>query len=176
MQALHPLIHEQQLGNKLNHCVIEQRRADFALMLSMLTNDVREISEFQLEEQSTEGSQEIDWRKYFNLPKEQSLALSSLEQIDRFNQVNLIDGHREVDLRLQDALKSKPLAFRDDKKHIPLQVKANLDAHSLRKLEEEKESQSAARIGFSAKNWLNNLQQSVLNNQISLKDSVHSIA
>ena len=42
------LLHELQLGEQLNESVVQARRADFSLMLAMLTADVREQSQFLL--------------------------------------------------------------------------------------------------------------------------------
>ncbi|MGU3846447.1 VC2046/SO_2500 family protein, partial [Vibrio diabolicus] len=37
------IINELQFGNGINHAVHEGRRADFALILSMFSNDVRDV-------------------------------------------------------------------------------------------------------------------------------------
>lgn len=70
------LVHELQLGNSLNQCVRESRRADFALMLALLTDDVREHSEFMVP-QTVESETHVDTetlRKHFELPETPSLA------------------------------------------------------------------------------------------------------
>ncbi len=37
------IINEIQFGNGINHAVHEGRRADFSLILSMFSNDVRDV-------------------------------------------------------------------------------------------------------------------------------------
>ncbi len=60
------LVDEMQLGERLNHDVQSADRADFALMLAMLSQDVTDHAEFDpaTEKETTEADQ----RARFNLP------------------------------------------------------------------------------------------------------------
>lgn len=123
------LLHELQLGEQLNTCIHETRRADFSLMLAMLSEDVREQSQFVLPKTlpPTPPIQDnSSLRKQFHLPQQAPLALSTLDEIPEFNQAELIDKNDLVDIKLTDALTPKPLAFRDDKNHIDTQVITNM--------------------------------------------------
>lgn len=121
------LIHELQLGEQLSKCVHSKRRSDFSLMLAMLTQDVREHSQFFVPK--TENTQpEIDdtaLRKSFNLPDKPALAISTNDEIPSFNQAELLNDNRLEQLHLLNALRPNPLGFRDDKHHIQTDVMAN---------------------------------------------------
>jgi len=128
-----PLLHELQLGEQLNECVHQARRSDFSLMLAMLCDDVREQSQFILPETtpidgtSTEKSQVNNHilRKHFDLPEEAPLALKNIEQINQYNQGQMVADNDITSLHLQNALTPKPLAFRNDNKHIASDILSN---------------------------------------------------
>lgn len=128
-----PLLHELQLGERLNQCVHESRRSDFALMLAMLCDDVREQSQFVLPKTAPIDGTALDkapvtnqvLRKYFELPEEAPLALKSVKQINAFNQGQLVTDNKLATLHLTNALSPKPLAFRNDNKHVNHEVLSN---------------------------------------------------
>ena len=128
-----PLLHELQLGEQLNECVHQSRRQDFALMLAMLCDDVREQSQFVLprtapiDGTATDKAQLTNQvlRKHFDLPEEAPLALKSVEQIKAFNQGQLVADQKLATLHLTNALSPKPLAFRNDNKHVNHDVLSN---------------------------------------------------
>lgn len=128
-----PLLHELQLGERLNECVHQSRRADFSLMLAMLCDDVREQSQFILPKSAPIDGTATDkaqltnqvLRKHFDLPEEAPLALKSVGQINAFNQGQLIAEQKLVTLHLTNALSPKPLAFRNDNKHVNHDILSN---------------------------------------------------
>jgi len=128
-----PLLHELQLGEQLNDCVHQSRRADFSLMLAMLCDDVREQSQFVLPQASAIDGTATDvkeqttntLRTYFDLPLEAPLALEHIEQIHQYNQASLIVDNDLPNLHLSNAIAPKPLAFRNDNKHINSNVIGN---------------------------------------------------
>lgn len=154
------LIHELQLGESLNQCVQQARRADFALMLAMLTDDVRESSQFlvpQTEvEEKVENTETL--RKIFDLPKPQPLSLSSIESVSQYNQANLVAEGQVDALRLTNVLNPKPLSFRDDTKHVPTEVMANTSIHCQRRALDKAKPE---RLSLNAKEWLKSLQNSL---------------
>jgi hypothetical protein len=144
--ASKPLLHELQLGEQLNACVHQSRRSDFTLMLAMLCDDVREQSQFilpqtaSLDGTSTDSKQMTNkvLRKYFDLPEEAPLALRNIEHINQYNQGQMIADNDLTSLHLTNALTPKPLAFRDDNKHISSSVLSNTslvcqEKHTLKK-------------------------------------------
>lgn len=153
------LIHELQLGDSLNQCVKESRRADFALMLALLTDDVREHSEF-LVPHTEESEKQVDkeaLRRHFELPDSPSLALSTMEELGTFNQAELAINNQLATLRLSQALNPKPLAFRDDAKHVPTVVLANTNIHCQ---ERAMKIERPKTLSMDAKAWLKALAHS----------------
>ena len=177
------LLHELQLGEQLNHCVEQTRRADFSLMLAMLADDVREQSRFLLPTAQSELAEEQSdnsLRKAFNLPEKAPLALTNLKEIDQFNQAQSILDNNLANIQLNNAMNPSPLAFRDNKKHISTAVIENTSLFTQLKYKQEKSAQAAEAIqinqqsvndtdsrlnqafNFNAKAWLDGIQQSLV--------------
>lgn len=170
------LLHELQLGEQLNESIHQARRADFSLMLAMLCDDVREQSQFILPQaddssvdQSKQTSQAL--RKHFDLPEQAPLALTNIEQISQYNQSQLIADNDLVSIQLSHALSPKPLAFRDDSKHIATNVLGNT---SLTCQEKHNHQQSSAvlnkRMKMNVEGWLKAVQTSLVKS--SLVDAI----
>jgi hypothetical protein len=122
------LLHELQLGEQLNQSIRQTRRADFALMLAMLAPDVREQSQFYLPPSAEVKSKHQDntaLRAFFELPEPAPLALRNNDEIRCFNQAELLKEKGLQSLHLTNAMIPKPLAFRDDAKHIPSNIMTN---------------------------------------------------
>lgn len=189
IKADNALLHELQLGEKLNHCVVETRRSDFSLMLAMLAEDVREQSQFLVPQaQALQNTEHTDdsMRKAFNLPQKAPIALSSLDDINQFNQAQSIANNDLASIKLESAMQPKPLAFRDDKNHIAAEVMGNtgLFAQLKHKQAQENKVLSVANIpsdmrgkqsvmggnnqtlsqamSFNAKAWLDGIQDSIV--------------
>ena len=181
------LLHELQLGEQLNESVVQSRRADFSLMLAMLAEDVREQSQFLLPQAQQKLPADVtnrSLRKQFNLPEEASLALSTLDELSQFNQVQAIVDNSLATLQLTNAMQPRPLAFRDDKKHINSNVLHNTSLFTQLKykqaalINQERDRLLQAReeaemviksdkplskpLTFNATAWLDNIQQSII--------------
>ena len=168
------LLHELQLGEKLNESVVQTRRADFSLMLAMLAEDVREQSQFLLPkaaEPTPVDVTNIALRKQFNLPDEAPLALSTPDGVKQFNQIQSIVDNDLATIHLTNAMMPKPLAFRDDKNHIESQVLENTSLFTQLKHKQAQEIDSTTNgfdkplrqpLNFNAKAWLDNIQQSLV--------------
>ncbi len=168
------LFHELQLGAQLNECVKTKRAADFYLMLAMLNEDVREHSQFFVPQTKTKDRQYSDelLRKAFSLPNKAPLALQAYSQLKQASKAQLIVDQKLATLHLQEALTPMPIAFRDDKYHIPSNVLADTSIHcqqrnqqdspQQKKNEKPQKSLNAAAF-FNAKAWLDNIQNSLVN-------------
>jgi hypothetical protein len=163
------LIHELQLGEQLGKCVHSQRRSDFSLMLAMLTQDVREHSQFFVPQ--TENIQpEVDdaaLRKSFNLPDKPALSIRTNEEIPRFNQAELIQDNRLNELHLLNALRPSPIGFRDDKNHITSDVMANTSLYCQTQHQAKQQNQASdelinKRLSFDAKGWITSIQAAMV--------------
>jgi hypothetical protein len=162
------LVHELQLGDKLNESVHSARRADFSLLLAMLTDDVQSHSQFSLPQSANEENTINDdvLRKEFDLPDKAPLALDKNHSISTFNQAELINQNRISDLHLSNALSPKPLAFRDDAKHISHDVLTNTSLYCRKKYTQQKNNQQTSydtsRLPFDAKGWLNTVHNTIV--------------
>ena len=181
------LLHELQLGEQLNESVEQTRRADFSLMLAMLAEDVREQSQFLLPKSEEETAVELSnlaLRKQFNLPDKAKLALTTPNEVNQFNQAHTIVDNDLANIHLTNAMMPKPLAFRDDNKHIESQVLENTSLFTQLKHKQAAEACQAhlnqlpqnqldttsietdkplsQSLNFNAKAWLDGIQQSLV--------------
>ena len=182
------LLHELQLGEQLNACVVETRRADFSLMLAMLAEDVREQSQFLVPQTASPVAIQQNnrlLRKELNLPEEAPLALATLDEIPQFNQVQSIIDNDLASIQLSNAMNPKPLAFRDNKNHIKTEILDNTSLFTQLKYKQAQvmrdealgqTNQSAMAtlttpvadkplskpLNFNAKAWLDGIQQSLV--------------
>ena len=166
------LLHELQLGEQLNESVHQARRADFSLMLAMLCDDVREQSQFVLPKSDGNLTDIADQtnealRQHFDLPEEAPLALKNIEQINQYNQGQLIAENDLVSVHLSNALSPKPLTFRDDNRHITSNVLSNT---SLTCQEKHNHEQSSAvinkRANMNVEGWLKTVQTSLVKSNL----------
>jgi len=184
------LIHELQLGEQLNACVHSKRRSDFSLLLSMLTDNVKEHSQFFVPDslEQTRVITEESLRKEFHLPEKVELGLKSSSDLTAFNQAELIKENRLTELHLMNVLQPKPLAFRDDVAHINHEVLSNTSLYcqskiqrqnnaSQLKLEQYEQGQSQEnkqdldnllnqKLLFDANAWLDTVQTSIVKSYV----------
>lgn len=167
------LVHELQLGEQLGECIHHERRSDFSLMLAMLTEDVRDHSQFSLPEveDDVRDISTATLRKEFNLPDEAPLAIKNVDDIHEFNQAGLLQDNNIASLHLQNALNPRPLSFRDDKSHISHEVLSNTTTHCQKK--HQTGTKQLSRLAFNAKGWLDAVQTSIVK---SAQVNIHSIA
>ena len=175
-----PLFHEAQLGAKLNECVHAHRKADFSLMLAMLTDDVREHSQFFLPKSELKEKNYSDeaLRKAFQLPKKAPLSLEKVDDIEKFSQAPLLTDTKLANIHLSQALAPLPLAFRDDPQHIPTPVLSDTSIHCQRRIEKQKQHKEAdnnanllnSAAFFNAKAWLDTIKDTLVKtNKVSLQ-------
>jgi transcriptional antiterminator len=161
------LVHELQLGEQLNESVHSDRRADFSLLLAMLTDDVQSHSQFSLPKTVSDvtNSNDATLRKEFELPEKAPLAIDENQSTSIFNQSELIQSNNLAELHLSNVLSPKPLAFRDDKKHITQQVLSNTSLYCQKKFSQQKvnniESDNS-RLSFDAKGWLKAVHHTIV--------------
>jgi hypothetical protein len=183
LSSTNVLLHELQLGEQLNESVEQTRRADFSLMLAMLAEDVREQSQFLLpktQEITPADLSNVALRKQFDLPDKTALALTTPDDVNQFNQAHTIVGNDLATIHLTNAMMPKPLAFRDDKKHIESQVLENTSLFTQLKYKQAAQAQSnqllqdqlptsnaadkplGQSLNFNAEAWLDGIQQSLV--------------
>ncbi|WP_440053396.1 VC2046/SO_2500 family protein [Pseudoalteromonas sp. T1lg65] len=136
MQVDGVLIDEAQLGTALNVSVHETRSADFAMLLSMLSHDALDFSQFHLpkSEQPEKDHSESQLKREFEIGPQKPLAPKEYNMLIGQNNGKLFAASSLVSLRLQECLNPEPFAVRDDKKHIHLEVVENLEPAVKRRL------------------------------------------
>ena len=158
------LISELQLGEQLSQCIHSERRSDFSLMLAMLTDDVRDHSQFTLPvvEQTDAPNNEQYLREQLKLPNKVELAIKNLSELNCFNQAQQVVDGQLSSIHLENSLMPKPLAFYNDKNHIPTDVLSNTSVHCQSRYKHNN-VKVAQRLSFNAKGWLDTIQLSIVN-------------
>ncbi|GIU33174.1 hypothetical protein L2719_17680 [Shewanella schlegeliana] len=114
------LINESQLGSRLNHAVGSNRRGEFGLLLSMLSEDARDMAQFQ-----TAAHLSHDLRAKFELPTPQALVeqLNSDLMVTDNSQVHQENG--AIAFRLANVLNEEALVIRHNESLEMQEVLAN---------------------------------------------------
>ena len=157
------LVHELQLGEQLNESVHSERRADFSLLLAMLTDDVRAHSQFKPPKTitPTQASTSEQLRKRFQLPNEAPIALKDMQDLQLFNQADLIESKRLDHLRLINALSPNPLTFRDDASFITQQVMSNTSLYCQQQYKNKSVEETKVNADFNATEWLSGIKNTL---------------
>ncbi len=118
------LINESQLGNRLNHAIEHNRRGEFGLLLSMLSNDARDMAQFQFDKALATDDR---LRKQLQLPGQEVLLadLSKEQQVQDNSQAFTQGG--AVNFHLQQALTPEALLIRGQHDNEMAQALANCD-------------------------------------------------
>lgn len=114
------LINESQLGSRLNQAVGSNRRGEFGLLLSMLSEDARDMAQFQ-----TATHLSNDLRGKFELPAPQTLVgqLGNENRVTDNSQVYQENG--ATAFRLANMLKEEALVIRHNESLAMQEVLAN---------------------------------------------------
>lgn len=163
------LIHELQLGEKLNESVHDARRSDFGFLLAMLVDDVREHSQFTLPATKQKETQVTDTRlrSEFNLAAPAPIALKNLDDINLYNEAAFIENNRLSHIKLVDSLNPKAIVFRDDKNYIPSDVMNNTSLYCQTKHKQNNEKGVIQKtMDFQAASWLKAVEHQVVNDPL----------
>ncbi|BBN81208.1 hypothetical protein PA25_11930 [Pseudoalteromonas sp. A25] len=144
MQLDAVLTREDQLGSALSVSVAEHRRADFAMLLAMLSQDALDFSQFHLPETQADEADlsEYALKKELQIGPQRALAPEQFDILIGQNNAKVLEQSSLVSLKLQDCLRPEPLAVRNDKTHIPLVVVDNCDIAVRKRLEAVKSGHS----------------------------------
>lgn len=114
------LVNESQLGSRLNHAVGSNRRGEFGLLLSMLSEDARDMAQFQ-----TPGHLCDDLRTKFELPAPQKLLglLDSDHSVTDNSKTYQLNG--PTAFRLANALNEEAIVIRHNEPLGMQEVLAN---------------------------------------------------
>ncbi|MFB2803101.1 VC2046/SO_2500 family protein [Shewanella seohaensis] len=109
MQIDVPLINEAQIGSRLNAAIEHNRRGEFALLLSLLSADARDMAQFQWQKE-LDNAEKL--QRQFELPPKQALVadLSTDNKVTDNSAVFAEQGVRAF--QLQQALRPEALVIR----------------------------------------------------------------
>ncbi|ABI39130.1 conserved hypothetical protein [Shewanella sp. MR-4] len=104
-----PLINEAQIGSRLNAAIEHNRRGEFALLLSLLSADARDMAQFQWQKE-LDNAEKL--QRQFELPPKQALVadLSTDNKVTDNSAVFVEQGARAF--QLQQALRPEALVIR----------------------------------------------------------------
>ena len=137
-ENLNLVINEWQLGQQLNTAVHNGTREKFNLLLSMLSDDARDFSQFSVpsaaQSELTEAKQNL--RDTFSLPDTQPLVNKGISP----EQAGLMNHHLKTNklssIRLQYLLNNEALLSRNEAVLIDSDIKDNLSFLSQHRLAE----------------------------------------
>lgn len=137
MQIEQGLIRETQLDSALNHSVHQGRRSDFAMMLSMLSQDALDFGQFHLPTSEVEANDksEAALKKELQIGPQKPLAPETFDMLVSEENAFIVQHFGMTAMQLKECLMPEPLAVRDDKKHIPLNVLDNCELAVRRKIQ-----------------------------------------
>lgn len=128
------LISEIQYGSNLNHAMEAGRRADFALMMSLLSNDLRENT--PIEKIDDKKVTEDLLRQRFQLADAQILRSNEESYSRAASQANQFHNGGLASAKLQYGLAPDAMAYMpQDTCDLPEDVYHNLSGHQRRQLE-----------------------------------------
>ncbi|NVD07130.1 hypothetical protein FCU94_09420 [Vibrio sp. JPW-9-11-11] len=130
------IINELQFGVGINHAVHEGRRADFALILSMFSGDVRDNTPLERLDQVDTSEQAL--RKRFELQAPQQLRSDQSSYQYSAQQAELFHTGGLPGAKLSHYLTPDALAYLPEETHgLPEEIYHNLSGHQRRMLNDQ---------------------------------------
>ncbi|CCQ12358.1 Potential queD like 2 [Pseudoalteromonas luteoviolacea B = ATCC 29581] len=139
MQIERILLGEAQLNTQLNQSVQQGRRGDFAMMLSMLSQDALDFSQFHLPQSTTEEKDKSEQalKRLLQIGPQKPLAPETFDLLLAEEDAFIVQSFGMTAMRLKECLMPEPFAVRNDKKHIPFEVKDNCELAVRRKIQQQ---------------------------------------
>ncbi|MDF0535913.1 VC2046/SO_2500 family protein [Shewanella sp. A32] len=104
-----PILHnELQLGSRLNRAIETNSRSDFGLLLSLLSQDVRDCPQFHLQDELDNDTQ---LRQQFELPPAPTLLGDLSQQLVTDNSAQFL-SEGPTAFRLAEAINAEPIVIR----------------------------------------------------------------
>ncbi|MDC5821143.1 VC2046/SO_2500 family protein [Vibrio europaeus] len=130
------IISELQFGTGINHAVHEGRRADFALILSMFSDDVRDNTPLEKVDEIDTSEQAL--RKKFELQAPQQLRSDQSSYQVSATQTSLFHSSGLPSTKLSHYLTPDALTYLPEDTHnLPEEVYHNLSGHQRRAMGEK---------------------------------------
>jgi len=150
MQIASLLTNELQLGQKLNQSVEAGDKANFALLLSMLSKDVCQQGQFTFESQSPLNDSPLSLRDKLELPPAQRLVATNEDGEQSLALAKLAQEEGLLAMRLGHCINPEALCFALDKTHdIDTQVYDNLDCHTAARFQQQQSAKQVVDIDIT---------------------------
>lgn len=134
------IINELQFGTGINHAVHEGRRADFSLILSMFSDDVRDNT--PVEKVDEIDTTEKALRQRFELQSPQQLRSDQSSYEMSAQQASLFHTSGLPSAKLSHYLKPDALTYLPEDTHdLPEEVYHNLSGHQRRSMGEKEQKE-----------------------------------
>ncbi|RTZ14116.1 hypothetical protein EJ063_17925 [Vibrio aquaticus] len=134
------IINELQFGTGINHAVHEGRRADFSLILSMFSDDVRDNTPVEKVDEIDTTEQALRQRFELQLPQQLRSDQSSYEMSAQ--QASLFHTSGLPSAKLSHYLKPDALTYLPEDTHdLPEEVYHNLSGHQRRSMGEKEQKE-----------------------------------
>ncbi len=134
------IISELQFGTGINNAVHEGRRADFALILSMFSDDVRDNTPLEKVDEIDTSEQAL--RKRFELQQPQQLRSDQSSYDISAKQASLFHNAGMASTKLSHYLCPDALSYLPEDTHdLPEEIYHNLSGHQRRSMGEKEPKQ-----------------------------------
>ncbi|MCE0494584.1 VC2046/SO_2500 family protein [Vibrio salinus] len=134
------LITEIQCGTSVNLAISEQRRADFALLLAMLSNDACETTPIDTISPDNSDSERI--RKQLSVPQEQPLISTPDSYKTSAHIADLFHSAGLYSAKFNHYLTPEALCYRPEKTQgLEEDVYHNLSGHTIRRMNKQAEAE-----------------------------------
>ena len=124
MQIERVLKNELDIGVSLNKATAANHRGDFSLILSLMSQDVRDMAQF-------EHTDKINLRSQFELPKTTPTEVSLADKADFNEHSQVFRTQNHTEFRLQQSLKPEPLVCRGSEPAFIQKALNNCDIHTV---------------------------------------------
>ncbi|MCL1077546.1 queD-like protein [Parashewanella spongiae] len=133
MQLERALINELDTGLSLNLATVSNRRSDFSLLLALMSQDIRDMAQFELEH-SQADAEKLKLRKKFKLPAEETLIADLSTQTLPVDHSATFQAQGVIEFRLQQNLKPEAIVSRGKYPADFTEAINNCDIHVSRKI------------------------------------------
>ncbi len=136
------LKNELDIGGSLNKATVSNSRSDFSLILSLLSQNILDMAQFEINDN-------VDLRKQFELPVASPNQIH-LAESDEFNEHSETFHEQDIiEFRLRETLKPEPLVFSGTESIAMLSALDNCDIHTVNRHKQLKQDRSGiAKIAF----------------------------
>ncbi|MCH1930925.1 queD-like protein [Shewanella sp. A25] len=124
MQIDVPLINEVQIGPRLNAAIEHNRRGEFALLLSLLSADARDMAQFQFQKELNAAEK---LQKQFDLPPKQCLIADLSANDNVVDNSAVFSEQGKTAFQLQQALRPEAIVIRGNESMAMTEALGNCD-------------------------------------------------